>query len=86
MWYVLHIRRRFIPVAVRKLQQMNVEIIVRTNPRKQIFAKLLPQQRTSVALIVGVMGMCECTAELVMQQNSSQVEAQNVSSDWMLTA
>jgi hypothetical protein len=68
-WYVLHIRRGFVPVTVKKLKQLNLEFIVPTNVRDVIFAKLPPEQCPSVSFIVGVRAMRECTTELVREEN-----------------
>ena len=69
-WYLLHIRRGFVPVTVKKLRQLNLEFIVPTNVRDVIFAKLLPEQCPSVSFIVGVRGLSECTTGLVREENS----------------
>ena len=70
LWYVLHIRRGFVPVTVKKLRQLNIEIIIPTNGCDAVLAKLMPEQCASVSFIVGVMGMSECTIELVTHANS----------------
>jgi len=63
IWYVLHIRRGFVPVTVKKLRQMNLQFIVPTNGQGFILAKLIPEQRASVSFIAGVMGINECGKE-----------------------
>ena len=74
-WYVLHIRRGFVPVTVKKLRQLNLEFIVPTNGRHVILVKLMPDQCASVSIIVGVMGISECKTELVTHENSVKAPA-----------
>ena len=67
LWYVLHIRRGFVPVTVKKLSQLNLEFIVPTNERHLILVKLMPDECASVSFIIGVMGISECATEVAAQ-------------------
>jgi hypothetical protein len=70
IWYAQYIRHGFVPVTVKKLRQLNLEFIVPGDGRKVILAKLIPEQCASVSFIVGVMGIRECTAELIGHASS----------------
>src|SRR5262245_32919562 len=59
LWYVLHIRRGFVPVTVEKLRQMNLEFIVPSNGGDAVLARLMPEQCASVSFLVGVRGIAE---------------------------
>ena len=67
-WYVLHIRRGFVPVTIKKLRQLKLDFIVPTNRDNVIFAKLIPEQCASVSCIVGVMGISEYATEQVRRK------------------
>jgi len=63
VWYLLYIRHGFVPITLKKLEQMNVEFIVPTNGKDLIRARLLPEQFALVKFIAGVMWINECTRE-----------------------
>jgi len=74
VWYLLYVRHRFVPITVKKLAKMNVEVVVPRLANDVILANLLPEQCASVAFIVGVMGMHLYTTELVRRQNSPEAD------------